>query len=278
MIEMARSSETTTDSPRSGDPLLQLRLAELAIAEAFMRPLGTGARVLEVGAGSGHQAAALTAMGYQVNAIDLSSSPYFHVQAHTVLPFDGCHIPFPDQTFDVVYSSNVLEHVKELEPLLSEMRRVLKPGGLSVHLMPSSAWRSWSLLTHFAWAAKRLFQVTLKKGGDDGVAELGRVKSPVTLRSAAASMLPQRHGEHGTAVGEVFTYRRARWVRDITASGLEFISSKPAGIFYTNSMVLGRHLSLHARQRLALLAGSGCNVYVFRNDGASDRQHASGPR
>lgn len=61
MIEMARSSATTADSPGSGDPLLQLRLAELTVAEAFMRPLGTGPRVLEVGAGSGHQAAALTA-------------------------------------------------------------------------------------------------------------------------------------------------------------------------------------------------------------------------
>ncbi|MDQ3645089.1 MAG: methyltransferase domain-containing protein [Actinomycetota bacterium] len=46
--------------------------------------------------------------------------------------FDGEHIPFEDGRFDLVYSHQVLEHVRRPEPLLGEVARVLGPGGLLV--------------------------------------------------------------------------------------------------------------------------------------------------
>lgn len=51
-------------------------------------------------------------------------------------------IPFPDDWFDVVFTNMVFEHVKDLSGVLGEMRRVLKPDGVSVHLFPSlEVWR-----------------------------------------------------------------------------------------------------------------------------------------
>lgn len=47
--------------------------------------------------------------------------------------------PYLDSTFDVVVSNQVLEHVKDLEHFLHELRRVLVPGGVSVHLFPLSS-------------------------------------------------------------------------------------------------------------------------------------------
>lgn len=43
--------------------------------------------------------------------------------------YDGVHMPFEDGTFDVVWSSDVLEHVRRPERTLSESFRVLRPGG-----------------------------------------------------------------------------------------------------------------------------------------------------
>lgn len=54
-------------------------------------------------------------------------------------------LPFPDESFDVVYSSHVLEHVKSEEHALQEMKRVLKPNGLLIIGMPTSA-MSWNAL------------------------------------------------------------------------------------------------------------------------------------
>ena len=46
-------------------------------------------------------------------------------------------VPFADASCDVVFSVTVLEHVMDYDTALAEIARVLKPGGLSVHIFPS---------------------------------------------------------------------------------------------------------------------------------------------
>jgi ubiquinone/menaquinone biosynthesis C-methylase UbiE len=63
-------------------------------------------------------------------------------------------IPFDNQQFDVVYSSHVLEHVKDEQKSLSEMKRVLKDNGTLIIGMPTSdmakvnLYSQWILTTH----------------------------------------------------------------------------------------------------------------------------------
>jgi SAM-dependent methyltransferase len=49
----------------------------------------------------------------------------------------GENLPFPDGTFDVVYSANVLEHTVDPKKVVSEAVRVLKPGGIMHMEMPN---------------------------------------------------------------------------------------------------------------------------------------------
>ena len=46
-------------------------------------------------------------------------------------------LPFEDRSCDVVFSVTVLEHVMDYDTALAEIARVLKPGGISVHIFPS---------------------------------------------------------------------------------------------------------------------------------------------
>lgn len=60
-------------------------------------------------------------------------------------------IPFPDNTFDIIYSKSVLEHVFNTENFLNESLRVLKPGGIFIGLTPDWASQSqtfWDDFTH----------------------------------------------------------------------------------------------------------------------------------
>jgi SAM-dependent methyltransferase len=45
-------------------------------------------------------------------------------------------VPFEENCFDIVFSFQVLEHVMDYDSVLSEISRVLKPGGFSVHIFP----------------------------------------------------------------------------------------------------------------------------------------------
>jgi SAM-dependent methyltransferase len=49
----------------------------------------------------------------------------------------GESLPFPDRTFDVVYSANVLEHTADPTKVLTEAVRILKPGGILHMEMPN---------------------------------------------------------------------------------------------------------------------------------------------
>jgi SAM-dependent methyltransferase len=56
-----------------------------------------------------------------------------------IRPFDGQNIPFVDASFDHVLCTEVLEHAEHPEMLLTEMLRVLRPGGTLVATVPFSA-------------------------------------------------------------------------------------------------------------------------------------------
>jgi 2-polyprenyl-3-methyl-5-hydroxy-6-metoxy-1,4-benzoquinol methylase len=131
----------------------QLRLAEVEDSIALLRQYKDSGDLLEIGAGTGWQSKALSSAGYRVDAVDLPADSDISNHAHSrdwpIRDYDGAHLPFADRSFDIVYSSNVLEHVVELDTLTQEMERVLRPGGVALHLLPNSTWRLLSLVTYY---------------------------------------------------------------------------------------------------------------------------------
>ena len=55
---------------------------------------------------------------------------------------EAFRINYPDDEFDVVFSTSVMEHVRDHELVMAEISRVLKPGGVSLHMYPSR----WKLI------------------------------------------------------------------------------------------------------------------------------------
>jgi SAM-dependent methyltransferase len=75
-------------------------------------------------------------------------------------------LSFPDNTFDLIYSSSVLEHIHDLGSAMSEMARVLKPGGVMIHdalfyFAPSGGHASCTL--DFPWGHARLTPSEFKR-------------------------------------------------------------------------------------------------------------------
>jgi SAM-dependent methyltransferase len=72
------------------------------------------------------------------NVVALSQRYAEHRGVHGV-EFKVCgykNIPYPDASFDVVISYDVLEHVEDPRASIAEIRRVLRPGGLSINVFP----------------------------------------------------------------------------------------------------------------------------------------------
>ena len=94
-------------------------------------------KVLDVGCGGGFTSEFLAQRGAQVTGIDLSSATIESAREHAktshlkidYLVGSGEDLPLPAGHFDVVICVDVLEHVSDLPKTLSEIHRVLKPGG-----------------------------------------------------------------------------------------------------------------------------------------------------
>jgi len=122
-------------------------------------PDGRSLDVLDVGCGSGANSAALAAKGHRLRGVDLSEAG---IEKYRQRGFDGrvCDIEsgldYPDATFDVVFCSEVIEHMTSPEILAGEMSRVLKPGGLLVLSTPNSAFWLYRLLGVFGYTVSEL--------------------------------------------------------------------------------------------------------------------------
>jgi SAM-dependent methyltransferase len=240
-----------------------LRDAEMARVAQL---LPAGARVLELGAGTGYQAKILAESGFRVTAIDLAGSTYAADRVYPVIDYDGRQIPLPDGSVDVVFSSNVLEHVRDLPSLMHDTARVLAPGGSAVHVLPSPAWRFWTSVAGWLDLVPLLcVQCRHLPGTLLSLSPRALLHWAVTtVHGIGARILPVRHGERGNALSELWTFSRHWWRREFDRDGFEIVAIRPMGLFYTGFMVLGPRLSLPARARLARVAGSGSTVYRLR--------------
>ena len=97
-----------------------------------------GAAALDVGCGGGILAEEFAVMGFRVTGIDPSEQSLNTARQHAKsagLSIEyqwgtGESIPFANNTYPVVYCCDVLEHVRDLPKVISEIYRVTKPGGV----------------------------------------------------------------------------------------------------------------------------------------------------
>ena len=95
--------------------------------------------VLDVGCGQSPYRFLLNPETTNYFGIDIVDAEKFDYANKEITPFNGSEIPFPDEKFDCLICTEVLEHVYEFETLISEMRRVLKNNGIGIITIPWSA-------------------------------------------------------------------------------------------------------------------------------------------
>jgi ubiquinone/menaquinone biosynthesis C-methylase UbiE len=101
------------------------------------RPLSLGASVLDFGCGDGSMVGSLTEAGYDAYGCDIELASETDRLRLIEQPY---RLPFADETFESIVSSQVLEHVSDHDLAFREMYRVLQPGGATLHLFPP-CWR-----------------------------------------------------------------------------------------------------------------------------------------
>jgi SAM-dependent methyltransferase len=112
---------------------------------AFVRGLGRHERVLDLGAGDGRLSEALDAGQLtlaDVSAVALARARERVPGARVVELEPDAALPLEDSSFDLVLCAETIEHVRDVQLLLSEARRVLAPGGVLAVSTPAHGRRT----------------------------------------------------------------------------------------------------------------------------------------
>jgi 2-polyprenyl-6-hydroxyphenyl methylase/3-demethylubiquinone-9 3-methyltransferase len=120
-----------------------------------------GKSALEVGSGGGILTEEIRKMGFVTTGIDPAEESVRTAANHAAasglqIKYDkgtGEHLPYGDNSFDCVFCCDVLEHVQDLPKVISEISRVLKPGGVFFYdtlnrtfiskLVAIKIWQEW---------------------------------------------------------------------------------------------------------------------------------------
>jgi SAM-dependent methyltransferase len=218
--------------------------------------------VLEVGGGNGLQARTLADAGLDVVSIDIESAG--DTMFYPVQIYDGRAIPFEAGSFDYVFSSNALEHVENIEDLLRETARVLKPGGVAIHIVPTALWRFWTSVAHYPYIVK--FLVT-RRHSIPTHGEVPSVGSALRKRGLAGMLarvvVPPSHGGQVSSLAELYYFSRRYWRRTFDRAGFEIVQMSASPAFYTGYGLFSG-CSLRTRRRMARLLGPACTIVVAR--------------
>ena len=196
-------------------------------------------RILEIGCGMGFYSAFLSNISKEVVSTDLEQQD---VDTHTpglsltkaylnglnidnvkVMPASADDLPYADKSFDMVFSSHVLEHVPDSERAISEINRVLKPGGFNFCVVPTTADRLYNLPLYHLYLARRAVAI-LKNRLRKRKSQLGLSAKTVEVGATRNSAwkhfpFPPPHGVLPHFFHEVQNWTPSGWKSLITKGG-----------------------------------------------------------
>lgn len=210
-------------------------------------PHRTFRNAVELGAGDGFQSALLLPYTERLVSTDYRApadpaDPRVDVRA---LPAEQIAEAFAPAEFDLVYSSNLLEHVPDPPQVLKAVHEILADDGITIHVMPNRAWKICQValwIPHLVVTVLddvmtghnvRVVLGRLRKAtGEPGTAGESTEKNNPTVVRPHRSLLrkafaPEPHGVSAGHREEFAAFSRRRWQRELRRAGFDVVAVLP---------------------------------------------------
>jgi len=165
-------------------------------------------RVLEVGCGDAYQSGLWARKVAEVVPTDITTERMKR-KIPDFVQSSASHLPFKANSFDIIFSSHVLEHIADRKNFIWEQKRVCKGEGVIVIVVPTAFWKSMQLLTHylgFVYRGPLEFAILFLRSRI--AVEKHRIMAQILSR-----ILPLIDGEFKSHAQELLFYRKESWVR-----------------------------------------------------------------
>ncbi len=223
-----------------------------------------GKDILELGSGTGVQLLMLKQIGKSASGLELSGSQYLrHKVCDDIREYDGKTIPNADASVDVVFSSNVVEHVNDQLQLHTEIQRVLRPGGKAIHVVPSRMWRIVTSIIHYPAVPIQKIQ-SLAHRHEESNRNMTAIPNGTSWKTKLKRLIPEQHGELGGWLGEYRDFGASAWRARFQRMGWDVEAMHPLHLLYSGNSFLADRLSIKTRTSLSKFFGSSTLLFVLR--------------
>ena len=211
-------------------------------------------RVLEIGSGDGFQASLLKKNCRFFVASDLTP-PIIQRNNINYIVCDTQNLPLKPNSFDMIFSSSVLEHVQDQISTLEQLKTVLKKNGIMIHVVPTRTWKALQLVCYYPYALSYL----LKKIANIASKEKRPHRNPdnykhrtTRLFSTLKMIFPPIHGEYQSHWREFSSYGKKSWKKLFEKSALEIKDTMDLvlctgyGFGFNKIRILGENAGLYS--------------------------------
>jgi len=177
-------------------------------------------KILEFGSGKGFQIPYLKKIG-AVTASDIYVSDEIKGMDNT--HFVKCDIiktPFKSNTYDIIFSNHVLEHIEDIEKAFVELKRIAKPGCLFAFSVPTKLWLLLSIPTQYYNKFKLILKKELRKKRKGSGQTNNKAKRKM-------SIFPRGHGAELNYIKCLRKLKISQWRKLFSKNGFEIIKEKP---------------------------------------------------
>lgn len=248
---------------------------------------GTFNSGLEVGAGDGFQSTLLSNYIRELVCTEydqekLKKYPLNNVK-YMICDAEIIDKYFEPKRFDIIFSSNLLEHLIDREGTLKAMSRIMKDDGLMIHSMPNIFWKISHILFFYpnkvleriGFITTRRKRETRTDGSLDfqGENEVGsridrgnNLKSDRKRNSRLYKALPAVHGEYRNNLVELLNYRNRSWIKLFERANYKVVKMKRLTV--SSGYGFGLDRLRHWLEKLGL---STTNAYICVKNGNESR-------
>lgn len=177
-------------------------------------PRNAFVNALEVGAGDTFQSQLLATRVKKLTSTEVNPAR-FRPKKRKNIKYVICSaekLPFQDNMFKLIYSSNVFEHIQHRKKALSEMKRVLARDGIMIHIMPNRTWKILNSVLHYP----NLVVALLEQAGTQKrkmKKDTSPQKTPEGIWLKRLKLiLPQVHGTARNNIHELLEFGKSQWI------------------------------------------------------------------
>ena len=207
MITLHQEQHGLIDQNSFDNPYMYIQHLMHVFAYQHIATLCVGKSVLDIGCNKGYGTELLAANASNVIGVDVSQKAIETARngcQNTKIEFqtiDGKNLPFENDTFDVVVGCQVIEHIADVSSFMTEVTRVLLPGGLALFTTPNAVirltpgmkpWNKFHVQEYTARELRELFASSFRSVDVAGLFASDKIEELLKERYAQAMAITVR--------------------------------------------------------------------------------------